>query len=85
MIIKRWPSHVQPPRLEITIYCWSTSPVIEGRVTVDDLRDLAAVKALSAAALPWFSFAMEHPDLTERLPCVLARPEGALRFSSGIL
>lgn len=62
-----------------------SSPVIEGRVTVDDLRDLAAVKALSAAALPWFSFAMEHPDFTERLPCVLARPEGALRFSSGIL
>lgn len=47
-------------------------------VTIDDLRLRAPVHPLPAAALPVVGFPVDQPDLGQRLPGVLAGPEGPI-------
>ena len=59
-------------------------PFLQSGIAIHDLDDLAAIKAQPAAALARLPFTVEQPNHAQRLPCVVARAEGAVGFYTGL-
>ena len=59
-------------------------PFLQSGIAIHDLGDLAAIKAQPAAALARLPFTVEQPNHAQRLPCVVARAEGAVGFFTGL-
>ncbi len=60
-------------------------PVLQARVAVYDLCDLALIETFAAATTPGFALAMDQPDFAESLPGVFARSEGPPSLGLGVL